>query len=173
MSAGDVVVAASGASAPAIEEPTQTLYVQNLNEKVKKGALKKSLYTLFASHGRIVTIYATRTPALRGQAWVVFTDIASAAAAKRQLQGSPLYDRPLVRAPGSAAEERGGRAGRALLSPALSSAPSVAHIFTRSTHAATHRRPLTAPLIFTGKVARDRKARGHVRRAAKARAHGG
>ena len=92
--------AAAAADAPAAGPlPSQTLYVSNLNEKIKKGALKKSLYTLFSSHGRIIAVSASRTSSLRGQAWVVFGDVPSAAAASRQLQGFPLYDRPLVRGP--------------------------------------------------------------------------
>ena len=87
----------TGASTSVIDEPSQTLYVQNLNMKIKKAELKKALYGLFTSHGRIVAISLSRTERLLGQAWVVFSDVPSAAAAKRQLQGFPLYDRPMVR----------------------------------------------------------------------------
>jgi U2 small nuclear ribonucleoprotein B'' len=80
-----------------VDEPSQSVYVANLNMKIKKGAMKKALYALFTAHGRIVSIALQRTEHLLGQAWVTFADIPSAAAAKRQLQGFPLYDRPLVR----------------------------------------------------------------------------
>ena len=90
--------AADVVTVPAVvEEPSQTLYVSNLNEKIKKAELKKTLYGLFTSHGRIVDISLQRTERLLGQAWIIFADVPSAAAAKRQLQGFPLYDRPLVR----------------------------------------------------------------------------
>ena len=36
--------------------PNQTLYINNLNEKVKKSALKKSLYAVFSQFGGIVEI---------------------------------------------------------------------------------------------------------------------
>ena len=31
--------------------PSQTVYVNNLNEKIKKDALKKSLYSVFSQRG--------------------------------------------------------------------------------------------------------------------------
>uniref|UniRef100_A0A0C9S1Y5 TSA: Wollemia nobilis Ref_Wollemi_Transcript_22214_1025 transcribed RNA sequence n=1 Tax=Wollemia nobilis TaxID=56998 RepID=A0A0C9S1Y5_9CONI len=75
--------------------PNQTIYVNNLNEKVKKEELKKSLYALFSQFGRIVDIVALKTPKLRGQAWVVFDEVTAASNALRQLQGFPFYDKPL------------------------------------------------------------------------------
>jgi hypothetical protein len=36
--------------------PSQTIYINNLNEKVKKAALKKSLYAVFSQFGSIVDI---------------------------------------------------------------------------------------------------------------------
>uniref|UniRef100_A0A0D6R2Y2 RRM domain-containing protein n=1 Tax=Araucaria cunninghamii TaxID=56994 RepID=A0A0D6R2Y2_ARACU len=75
--------------------PNQTIYINNLNEKVKKEELKKSLYALFSQFGRIVDIVALKTPKLRGQAWVVFDEVTAASNALRQLQGFPFYDKPL------------------------------------------------------------------------------
>lgn len=69
--------------------------MNNLNDHVKKAALKKGLYAAFSPHGSIVDIVATRTKEQRGQAWVAFADVASAAAAMRALQGFPFYDKPM------------------------------------------------------------------------------
>ena len=102
-------------------KPNSTIYVNNLNEKVKKEELKKSLYHLFSQFGSILgkdprlalmslccicyyscflissdaDIVALKTIKMRGQAFIVFKDIASASAALRSLQGCPFYNKPM------------------------------------------------------------------------------
>ncbi|XP_060175967.1 U2 small nuclear ribonucleoprotein B'' [Lycium barbarum] len=75
--------------------PNQTIYIKNINEKVKKEELKRSLYCLFSQYGRIVDIVALKTPKLRGQAWVVFSEVTAASNAVRQMQNFPFYDKPM------------------------------------------------------------------------------
>lgn len=75
--------------------PSQTIYINNLNEKVKKDELKKSLYAIFSQFGNILDIVAMKTLKMRGQAFVVFADIASATNALRSMQGFPFYDKPM------------------------------------------------------------------------------
>jgi RNA recognition motif-containing protein len=75
--------------------PNQTIYINNLNEKVKKEELKKSLYAVFSQFGKIMDIVACKTLKLRGQAWVVFDDVTAATSALRQMQGFPFYDKPM------------------------------------------------------------------------------
>ncbi|XP_028414832.1 U1 small nuclear ribonucleoprotein A-like [Dendronephthya gigantea] len=75
--------------------PNQTIYINNLNEKVKKDELKKSLYAIFSQFGNILDIVAMKTLKMRGQAFVVFADIASATNALRSMQGFPFYDKPM------------------------------------------------------------------------------
>lgn len=58
--------------------------------------LKRSLYCLFSQYGRIVDIVALKTPKLRGQSWVVFSEVTSASNAVRQMQNFPFYDKPMV-----------------------------------------------------------------------------
>jgi hypothetical protein len=72
--------------------------VNNLTDKVKKGPLKKNLAAIFAPFGRVLDIVHCRTERLRGQAWLVFDSVAAASSALKQLQGFPLYDKPMVRA---------------------------------------------------------------------------
>jgi RNA recognition motif-containing protein len=48
-------------------EPNQTIYVKNINEKVKKDVLKKQLYMLFSQYGRVKQIVACKGIKLRGQ----------------------------------------------------------------------------------------------------------
>ncbi|KAL3517994.1 hypothetical protein ACH5RR_020583 [Cinchona calisaya] len=75
--------------------PNQTIYIKNLNEKVKKEELKRSLYALFSQYGRILDIVALKTSKLRGQAWVVFSEVTAASNAVRQMQNFPFYDKPM------------------------------------------------------------------------------
>ncbi|KAJ4979096.1 hypothetical protein NE237_009876 [Protea cynaroides] len=75
--------------------PNQTIYVKNLNEKVKKDELKRSLYALFSQYGRILDIVALKTPKLRGQAWIAFSEVTVASNAVRQMQNFPFYEKPM------------------------------------------------------------------------------
>ncbi|EDV34463.2 uncharacterized protein Dana_GF21334 [Drosophila ananassae] len=75
--------------------PNQTIYINNLNEKIKKEELKKSLYAIFSQFGQILDIVALKTLKMRGQAFVVFKEIGSASNALRTMQGFPFYDKPM------------------------------------------------------------------------------
>ncbi|CAD6210839.1 unnamed protein product [Miscanthus lutarioriparius] len=75
--------------------PNQTIYLNNLNEKVKKEELKRSLYALCSQYGRILDVVALKTQKLRGQAWVVFSEITAATNAFRGLQDFDLYGKKM------------------------------------------------------------------------------
>ncbi|EFJ51333.1 hypothetical protein VOLCADRAFT_103581 [Volvox carteri f. nagariensis] len=75
--------------------PNQTIYINNLYEKLGKEELKKCLYAMFSQFGRIMDVVAMKTYRLRGQAWVVFTDTAAATNALRTMQGFPFFDKPI------------------------------------------------------------------------------
>eukprot|EP00262_Sarcandra_glabra_P020165 TRINITY_DN7934_c0_g1_i2.p1 TRINITY_DN7934_c0_g1~~TRINITY_DN7934_c0_g1_i2.p1 ORF type:complete len:282 (-),score=58.17 TRINITY_DN7934_c0_g1_i2:280-1125(-) len=75
--------------------PNMTIYINNLNEKIKLEELKKSLYAVFSQFGKILEVLAFKTLKHRGQAWVVFEDASSATNALRQMQGFPFYDKPM------------------------------------------------------------------------------
>jgi U2 small nuclear ribonucleoprotein B'' len=76
-------------------KPNNTIYVNNLNTKIKMDELKKSLYAIFSQFGPIHDIIQGKAWRLRGQAWVVFKEIAAATAAIRAMQGFPLFDKPM------------------------------------------------------------------------------
>jgi len=102
-------------------EPNQTIYINNINEKVKKDVLKKQLYMLFSQYGKVKQIVACKGIKLRGQvwvscaniisagvinslfssfflqAWIVFHDLNSAINAMKGKQGFVFYDKPMVR----------------------------------------------------------------------------
>jgi RNA recognition motif-containing protein len=81
----------TGSSIP----PNHTLYVNNLNGKIKKQQLRKSLYNLFVSYGRVLGIVAMKGVKMRGQAFIVFDDVQNSTAALRSLQGVMFYDKPM------------------------------------------------------------------------------
>lgn len=76
--------------------PNNTIYINNLNEKINKDELQKSLYAIFSQFGQILDIVALKTLKMRGQAFVIFKEIASATNALRSMQGFPFYDKPMV-----------------------------------------------------------------------------
>ncbi|CAL8334139.1 unnamed protein product [Lota lota] len=75
--------------------PNHTIYINNMNDKVNKDELKRSLYALFSQFGQIVDIVAMKTAKMRGQAFVVFRELAASTNALRQLQGFPFYNKPM------------------------------------------------------------------------------
>jgi len=75
--------------------PNETIYVNNLNEKIKGEALKTALRAIFQQFGNIIEIVAMDSVRRRGQAFVVFDTIDSAQQAKERMQSFPLYNKPL------------------------------------------------------------------------------
>uniref|UniRef100_A0A3B3RRK2 Small nuclear ribonucleoprotein polypeptide B2 n=1 Tax=Paramormyrops kingsleyae TaxID=1676925 RepID=A0A3B3RRK2_9TELE len=75
--------------------PNHTIYINNVNDKIKKEELKRSLYALFSQFGQILDIVALKTMKMRGQAFVVFKELTAATNALRQLQGFPFYNKPM------------------------------------------------------------------------------
>jgi len=75
--------------------PNHTLYVNNLNGKVKKQLLRKTLYNLFVTYGRVLGIIAIKGVKMRGQAFIVFDDIQNSTVALRSLQGVSFFGKPM------------------------------------------------------------------------------
>ncbi|XP_010931676.1 U1 small nuclear ribonucleoprotein A [Elaeis guineensis] len=75
--------------------PNMTIYINNLNEKIKMDELKKSLHAVFSQFGKILEVLAFKTLKHKGQAWVVFKDVSSASEALKRMQGFPFYDKPM------------------------------------------------------------------------------
>lgn len=76
--------------------PNQSLYIQNLNEKLQKPDLKRNLYMLFLTYGPVIDITALKTSKMRGQAHVLFRDPQSATQAMRHCQGFEFFGREMV-----------------------------------------------------------------------------
>lgn len=58
--------------------------------------LKKSLYCLFSQFGKIADVQCCKTNKLRGQAWIIFADVASATNALQCMNGFPFFTKKLV-----------------------------------------------------------------------------
>ncbi|KZT13073.1 RNA-binding domain-containing protein [Laetiporus sulphureus 93-53] len=76
-------------------QPNATLYVHNLNDKVNKQELRTQLYALFTTYGRVIDIVAMKGAKMRGQAFLVFDDLAGATTAMRACEGTVFYDKPM------------------------------------------------------------------------------
>ncbi|PRP81445.1 hypothetical protein PROFUN_10975 [Planoprotostelium fungivorum] len=76
-------------------QPNQTLYINNLNERIKKEELRKALYSMFSQFGTVLDVVALKTLRMRGQAFVVYKDTTTATNAMRQMQSFPFFDKPM------------------------------------------------------------------------------
>ncbi|THG98207.1 hypothetical protein EW026_g3944 [Hermanssonia centrifuga] len=76
-------------------QPNTALYVKNLNDKVNKEELRHQLHALFTTYGRVIDVVALKTQKMRGQAFLVFSDLAGATAAMRACEGIVFYDKPM------------------------------------------------------------------------------
>jgi RNA recognition motif-containing protein len=79
-----------------VGRPNHTLYVKNLNEKVKLPVLKKALTTLFEQYGPVLDVQVKKAVPMRGQAFVIFKNLDDAKRALTEVQGFPLYNKPMV-----------------------------------------------------------------------------
>ena len=89
-------MSADAVALPTTTPPNVTIYLNNLNEKIKIESLKAALNAMFSQFGSILDVIAGRSKKLRGQAWIVFEEVDSASKALRQMQGFPFYDKPMV-----------------------------------------------------------------------------
>lgn len=81
---------------PPQEQASETLYIQNLNERIKLPILKASLRSLFKSYGEVVDVVAHSNLRMRGQAFVSFENAEIAKKALKEVRGFPLYSKPMV-----------------------------------------------------------------------------
>merc|ERR1719384_1972955 len=76
--------------------PNQTLYVNNLNERLNRDELVKALKHVFGQFGKILDVICyTKIKAARGQAFIVFDDISAATKALREMQNFMFYNKPM------------------------------------------------------------------------------
>ncbi|EAU89029.2 RNA binding protein [Coprinopsis cinerea okayama7 len=80
---------------PAPDYKCETLYIQNLNEKIKPEVLKTTLRGLFKTYGPVLDVVAHSNLRMRGQAFVSFESADIAEKAMREVQRFPLYSKPM------------------------------------------------------------------------------
>ena len=73
-----------------------TLYIKNLNAKIKPDYLKLSLQNVFTQYGTILEIHLKRNFRMRGQAFIVFETEEAAENALKAMDGAFFYQKPLM-----------------------------------------------------------------------------
>jgi len=73
----------------------QTIYIQNISEKLKKEELTRTLYHIFSYCGEILEVNTRRASKYRGQAWITFNDIGAAVRAVKEMNNRVVYGKPL------------------------------------------------------------------------------
>lgn len=72
-----------------------SVYVRNLEERVKPPVLKEALTAVFSDYGTIVDIVAKTNLKAKGQAFIVFEKPESALRAVEEVQGFELFEKPM------------------------------------------------------------------------------
>lgn len=72
-----------------------SVYVRNLEERVKIEPLKDTLRTLFSEFGNVIDIVAKANLKAKGQAFIVFDDPEAARAAIEETDGFDLFGKPM------------------------------------------------------------------------------
>jgi RNA recognition motif-containing protein len=75
--------------------PHYSVYVRNLEERVKPEVLKETLRTIFSEYGNVIDIVAKTNLKAKGQAFVVFDSPESALNAIEEVQGFDLFEKPM------------------------------------------------------------------------------
>lgn len=74
--------------------PNQTLFCYNLSTKIHIIDLRNLLFEFFSPYGKVIDVVASKAdPKKRGNAFIVFSEIGSATAALRDLQGREFLGR--------------------------------------------------------------------------------
>merc|ERR1712093_666198 len=75
--------------------PNATVYVRNLEERIKPGELIDALKELFSEYGEIIDVVAKTNLKAKGQAFVVFDNVESAQKCIEDVQGFDLFGKPM------------------------------------------------------------------------------
>ncbi|WEW60971.1 hypothetical protein PRK78_006460 [Emydomyces testavorans] len=86
------VLTPSGSGIP----PNPTVYVRNLEERIKVEQLKEALSEIFSEYGSILEIVAKTNLKAKGQAFIVFDSVDSATRAIEEINGFELFEKPMV-----------------------------------------------------------------------------
>ncbi|KAI9827223.1 MAG: hypothetical protein M1832_005361 [Thelocarpon impressellum] len=87
---------AEGAATTGGTPPSATVYVRNLEESIKIEQMIEALREIFAEYGTIIDLVAKKNLKAKGQAFIVFNDVAAAERAIGEVQGFELFEKPMV-----------------------------------------------------------------------------
>ena len=73
-----------------------SVYVKNLEERIKIDQMKEALSEIFSEYGNVVDLVAKTNLKAKGQAFVVFDDTESAERAIKEVQGFELFEKPML-----------------------------------------------------------------------------
>lgn len=74
-------------------KPSQTLYINNLNDQIKLPVMKQNLYLLLSTFGDVLEVHVNKK--LRGQAHILFAKIDDAVLARNTVNGMDFFDKPM------------------------------------------------------------------------------
>ncbi|KAJ2358094.1 hypothetical protein GGF43_001049 [Coemansia sp. RSA 2618] len=80
---------------PPCTTPSKTLYIRNLNEKIKVPVLTKALQAVFETYGPILEIRARHSIQMRGQAFITYASLSDSVKAHDEVQGFLLFAKPM------------------------------------------------------------------------------
>ncbi|GAA5975198.1 hypothetical protein JCM11641_004390 [Rhodosporidiobolus odoratus] len=79
-----------------MSQPSPTLYISNLPySSLSKPELRRTLYNLFSTYGKVLDVVHLREEKVRGSAWVVFGELSASTAALRGLDGEGIAGRAM------------------------------------------------------------------------------
>jgi len=78
-----------------IADPLHSVYVKNLEERIKIPDLREGLTEIFSEYGNIIDIVAKTNLKAKGQAFIVFEDVESAAKAIEEVQGFEIFGKEM------------------------------------------------------------------------------
>ena len=75
--------------------PNETLYLNNLNEKIPENELKVTLRNLFSQFGEILDIKVKTSIQCKGQAFIVYSNLESSIEAMKKIKGVLLFNKKI------------------------------------------------------------------------------
>ncbi|KXN69339.1 RNA-binding domain-containing protein [Conidiobolus coronatus NRRL 28638] len=81
---------------PRNETPNETLYLNNINEKIQLPVLKRVLTQMFQTVGKVLDVKLSKSLRKKGQAFIVFEKVEDAEKAIEVFNGIALYNKELV-----------------------------------------------------------------------------
>ncbi|GAM21131.1 hypothetical protein SAMD00019534_043060 [Acytostelium subglobosum LB1] len=75
--------------------PNQTIYVNNLNERPSKKKLTEQLKGVFSKYGTILDIVVSKRQRMKGQAFIVYSDVESASKAMKAMDSHDFLGRQM------------------------------------------------------------------------------